>query len=47
MQSFLQGVINLTPVPKLTFTFLLEIKACNKLEAGGFVFLLGDLFGSV
>lgn len=47
MQSFLQGDINLTPVPKWAFTFLLEIKTCNELEAGGFVFLLGDLFGSV
>lgn len=47
MQSFLQGGINLTPVPKRTFTFLLEIKMCNELEAGGFVFLLGDLFGLV
>lgn len=47
MQFFLQGSIKLKLVPKLTFSFLLEIEMCDDLQAGESAFLHCDFFGLV
>lgn len=47
MQFFLQRSISLKLVPKLTFSFLLEIKMYDELEAGESAFLHWDFFGLV